>query len=214
MNTSIVLVDGHAIFRDAVRALIDTCDDMSVVGEAGDGQQALEMANELKPDVLVTEIALPRLSGIEVARRLSRSGCRSRVVILSSHEGRSQVQQAMRSGAAGYVTKSGSAPELIQAIEAVREGRGYLSPLIAQHVVDAVAQRGPTHADRSNELTSREREVLQLVAEGLSSKEIASCLGVSTRTVESHRAKVMDKLGIHKVSGLVRFAIREGLLNP
>ena len=214
MNTSIVLADGHAIFRDAVRALIETCDGMTVVGEAGDGQQALEMAGELKPDVVVTEIALPRLSGIEVARRLSRSGSRSRVVILSSHEGRSQVQQAMRSGAVGYVTKSGSAPDLIQAIEAVRDGRGYLSPLVAQHVVDAVAQRGPGNADRSNELTSREREVLQLVAEGLSSKEIASCLGVSTRTIESHRAKVMDKLGIHKVSGLVRFAIREGLLNP
>jgi DNA-binding NarL/FixJ family response regulator len=214
VSTSIILADGHAIFRDAVRALLETCEGFNVIGEASDGQQALDLAHELKPDVLVTEIALPRLSGIEVARRLSRSGSRSRVLILSSHEGRSQVQQAMRSGAVGYVTKSGSAPDLIQAIEAVRSGRGYLSPLVAQHVVDAVAQRGTSNADRSNELTSREREVLQLVAEGLSSKEIASCLGVSTRTVESHRAKVMDKLGIHKVSGLVRFAIREGLLNP
>ena len=202
------------MFREAVRAVIDTCDGLNVVAEAADGLEALQKALELRPEVVLSEIALPRLSGLELARRLATSGSRSRVLILSGSEGRSQVHEAMRAGAAGYLTKSGSASDLIEAIEAVRAGRGYLSSSVARHVVDVIARQERGACSSASELTGREREVLQLVAEGLSSKEIACALSISTRTVESHRAKLMEKLGIHRVSGLVRLAIREGLIEP
>lgn len=214
MQTSILLADDQAMFRDAVRALIEKRGDLEVVGEASDGQQAVSMTLEIRPDVILMEISLPRLSGIEATKRLLRDAPRSKVLILSRHEGRSHVEQALRSGAAGYVTKSSSSQELIQAIEAVSSGRSFLSRAIARQVVDVVTCRNSPAQTGILELTSREREVLQLIGEGFSSKEIATQLGISTRTVESHRARLMEKLGIHKVSGLVRFAIREGLISP
>lgn len=214
MPTSILLADDQAMFRDAVRALIEKRGDFEVVGEASDGRQAVSMTLEIRPDVILMEISLPRLSGIEATQRLLRDAPRSKVLILSRHEGRSHVEQALRSGAAGYVTKSSSSQELIQAIEAVSSGRSFLSRAIARQVVDVVTCRNSPAQTGILELTSREREVLQLIAEGGSSKEIATQLGISTRTVESHRARLMEKLGIHKVSGLVRFAIREGLISP
>lgn len=214
MPTSILLADDQAMFRDAVRALIEKRGDFEVVGEASDGRQAVSMTLEIRPDVILMEISLPRLSGIEATKRLLRDAPRSKVLILSRHEGRSHVEQALRSGAAGYVTKSSSSQELIQAIEAVSSGRSFLSRAIARQVVDVVTCRNSPAQTGILELTSREREVLQLIAEGGSSKEIATQLGISTRTVESHRARLMEKLGIHKVSGLVRFAIREGLISP
>lgn len=214
MATSIVLVDDHKLVRDAIRTLLETRDDFAVSAEADDGASALTLVQDLKPDVVVTEVALPRLSGIDLIRRLKRAGCMSQFLILSSHAGSSILQQALAAGAAGFVCKSDTAKELVQAIDAVAAGQRYVSPSIAHHLVDLVAA-GPTPPGTdARHLTSREREVLQLVAEGLSSKEIAASLGVSTRTVESHRANVMEKLGIHKVSALVRYAIREGLLNP
>jgi len=214
MSTRIVLVDHHVVFREAIRGLIDARSQLSVVGEASEGREAYALCLELQPDVVVTEISIPRLSGVELASRLARELPRTRVLMLSGHESRSQVAQALRSGAAGYVCKSGPAQELIQAIDAVRSGRSFVSPAVAEHLVSALTGRGEAEPQAPHGLTGREREVLQMVAEGLSSKEIATELGVSTRTVESHRANVMGKLGIHKVSGLVRFAIREGLLNP
>ena len=214
MPTSILLADDQAMFRDAVRALIEKRGDLEVVGEASDGQQAVSMTLEIRPDVILMEISLPRLSGIEATQRLLRDAPRSKVLILSRHEGRSHVEQALRSGAAGYVTKSSSSQELIQAIEAVSSGRSFLSRAIARQVVDVVTCRNSPAQTGILELTSREREVLQLIGEGFSSKEIATQLGISTRTVESHRARLMEKLGIHKVAGLVRFAIREGLISP
>lgn len=213
MSTRIILVDHHVVFREAVRGLIDAQSQLSVVGEASDGREAYALCRELQPDLVVTEISIPRLSGVELAVRLARELPRTRVLILSGHESRSQVTQALRSGAAGYVCKSGPAQELIQAIDAVRSGRSFVSPVVAEHLVGALTGPRETDSHANHDLTSREREVLQMVAEGLSSKEIATELGVSTRTVESHRTNVMEKLGIHKVSGLVRFAIREGLLN-
>lgn len=214
MPTRIVLVDHHAVFREAIRALIDARDELSVVGEASEGREAYALSLELQPDLVVTEISLPRLSGIELSCRLTRKLPPTRVLILSGHESRNLVERALRSGAAGYVCKSAPAQELIQAIDAVRSGRSFVSPVVAEHLVSAITGPRGVEPPGQHGLTSREREVLQMVAEGFSSKEIAQQLRVSTRTVETHRANVMQKLGVHKVSGLVRFAIREGLLNP
>jgi len=214
MQTSILLADPHAIFRHAVRALIEKREDLFVIGEASDGQEAMNLAQQLKPELIITEIAMPRLSGIELTRRLARSSCRLRVLILSMHEGRSHVADALRAGASGYVVKTGSGDDLLQAIDAVREGRSYLSPALAQHLVDIVSDDGDRRGSGLSALSSREREVLQLIAEGLASKEIAAELGVSPRTIESHRYSLMEKLDVHKISGLVRLAIREGLVTP
>lgn len=213
MSARILLVDQHVVFREAIRSLVDREEELSVVAEASDGRQALEIALRLQPDIVITELSTPRLSGIEVIRRLRQELPQVRLIVLSGHEGRNQVEQALRAGAVGYVCKSGSAKELMLAIDTVRNGRSYVSPVVAQHLVSALSGKGGSDP-AYEELTSREREILQLIAEGLSSKEIATELSVSTRTVESHRANVMEKLGIHKVSGLVRFAIREGFLSP
>ena len=199
-----------------MRALIENEEGLYVGGEATEGDEALEMAERLKPNGLVTEVTLPRLSGIELTRRVVASGAPTRVLILSDQEGPFQVKEALRSGASGYVSKRDSGDELIRAIDALRKGQSYISPSVSQKIVDGLT-RGDDAAEADSpleRLTSRERQVLQLVAEGLSSKEIAAHLDVSTRTVESHRGHLMDKLGIHKVSGLVRLAIREGLIKP
>ncbi len=214
MPTRILLVDHQAIFREAVRAFIEKRGDLSIVGEASDGQEALTQARELAPDVIITEISLPLLTGLELTRRLQEGGCRSRVLILSMHDRHSHIREALRSGASGYLLKTGSADQLLDAIDAVRSGRTFLSPEISHHLVAMLSGAGDRTASGISALSSREREVLQLVAEGLSSKEIANELGLSTRTVESHRHRLMEKIGVNKVSGLVRFAIREGLLNP
>jgi DNA-binding NarL/FixJ family response regulator len=213
MKTGILLVDHHAIFRDAVRELIQKRADLCVVGEASEGSCVADLVAELEPDMVVTEIALPRLSGIDVTRRVVGGSFRPRVLILTSQTGKAHVEQALAAGASGFVCKSDPADELYKAIDAVRSGHSYVSPTIAHHLVDLVA-KGRQPAGANSELTGREREILQLIAEGLSSKETATALGISIRTVETHRANLMQKLGIHKVSGLVRFAIREGLLNP
>ena len=215
METSISLADDQAIFREAMKSLIERRGDLYVVGEASDGQEALELALRIKPDILISELCLPKLSGVEVAHRIHRTHTHTRVLILSAAPGRGQVREALRAGASGFVSKSDGSSELLQAIDALREDRSYLSPTVSRHVVEALT--GGESGIRTGgltQLTSREREVLQLIAEGLSSKEIADSLELSTRTVETHRSHIMEKLGIHKVSSLVRFAIREGLVKP
>ena len=213
MSASLMIVDPHIVFAEAVRSLMEKRGDLTVMGEAADGQRAFDMARDLRPDVIVTEILLPELNGIDLIARLRQAGNRARIVVLSSRGGRSSVEQALGAGASAYVCKTDSAKELDQAIDATLDGRSYLSPAIAQHVVDAMGGRPSESGARLGDLTTREREILQLLAEGLASKEIASDLNVSTRTVDSHRARIMQKLDIHKVSGLVRFAIREGLVS-
>jgi len=213
MPLHVLLVDPHTVFCEAIRSLLEKQDDLIVVGEAGDGHRALEMARDLKPDVVISEITLPRLNGIDLIVRLREAELRTRTIVLTAREGRCDVEKALRAGASAFVCKTDSAKELEQALDAVRDGRSYVSPSIAQHVVDAMGGRPGQGSAAPAELTTREREVLQLVAEGLTSKEVASTLGVSARTVESHRARLMQKLGVHKVSGLVRVALREGLLS-
>jgi DNA-binding NarL/FixJ family response regulator len=201
------------VLRDGLRGLIEATDDFEIVAEASDGATAVELAERLHPDIAVMDIWLPRLSGIEATRKIALGG-RTRVLMLSQHDSWSYVEEALKAGAAGYLVKTSPGSTLLTALRAIRAGKRYLSPDIAGRVVDAVLR--PAGGSRSSvaALSGREREVLQLIGEALSSKEIADSLGVSARTVEAHRASVMHKLGIHKVAGLVRFAIREGLIGP
>ena len=213
MATRIVLADGEDLIREGIRKILETRADLAVVGEASDGPRAVELIVEKQPEIVVLELLLSRLSGPNVIRRVcaeSNAAC----IVLSSFQGRSCVLHALCAGAVGYVAKSSPSKELLDAIDVVRSGRSYLSPSIAGHVIETVTGSAGVEQTGLGLLTGRETEVLQLIAEGLSSKEIAAQLGVSTKTATSHRANLMDKLGIHKASSLVRFAIREGLLVP
>ena len=214
MHTTIVLADDHRLVREGIRKLLETREDFEVVGEAADGEEAVQMVFDKKPDVALMDIWMPRLSGIDATRRIEKRGMDTKVVVLSQHDGRNYVEEVLRAGASGYVVKNAETADLLSAIDAVCEGSSYLSPSITQQVVDVIARPGSPPPAGVAMLTDREREVLQLIAEGLSSKEIANVLGVSLKTVDSHRSNLMEKLDIHKVSGLVRFAIRAGLVEP
>ena len=214
METTILLADPHVIVREGVRALLAVRDDLVVVGEASDGQQALELAERLRPDLVILETHLPKVSGLEVVGRLAHDSDAPRVLVLSMHDSQIHVEQALRAGACGYMVKTGSAKELLHAVEMIRDGQTYVSSSVMEQVMESMVRDRTTPRTGLASLTPREREVLRLVAEGLSGKEIAATLGVSAKTIETHRSRIMEKLGIHKVSGLVRFAIREGLLVP
>lgn len=214
MKTTVLLVDDHVLLRAGIRRILQSCDEFEIVAEAGDGREAVERTLELDPDVVMMDIWLPHLSGIEATRRIREVAPRSRVVIVSQHERSDFVEAALKAGAEGYVLKTSPADELLHALRSVRDGKCHLSPPIAQRLVDAFARPNVRPSLPYALLTSREREILQLIAEGLSSKEVASELGISTRTVEAHRNSLMQKLDIHKVAGLVRFAVREGLVAP
>jgi DNA-binding NarL/FixJ family response regulator len=214
MTTTIVVADDHRIVREGLVKLLESREDFEVVGEAADGEEAVNLVLEKNPDVVLMDIWMPRLSGIDATRRIGKRGSSAKVLVLSMHESRTYVEEVLRAGAAGYVVKSSAAADLLQAIDAVKMGQSYLSPAITQQVVDAIARPDDTAPSGVSMLTDREREVLQLIAEGLSSKEIAGVLGVSLKTIDSHRSNLMEKLDIHKVSGLVRFAIRAGLVEP
>ena len=214
MHTTIVVADDHRIVREGICKLLETRDDFEVVGEACDGEEAVQLVLEKQPDVALMDIWMPRLSGIDATRRIGRRGLDTKVLVLSANESRTHVEEVIRSGAAGYILKTAASSDLLAAIDAVRQGASYLSPAITQQVGDAVSRAGDAAPSGVEMLTDREREVLQLIAEGLSSKEIAVMLGVSLKTVDSHRSNLMEKLDIHRVSGLVRFAIRAGLLEP
>jgi len=213
METTILVADDHQIVRQGLKRLLSKRGDFNIVAEASNGEQAVELASRSHPDVVLMDISMPRLSGIDATRRIAADG-RTKVLALSMHDAQSYVEEALRAGASGYVHKNASAEDLFSAIDAVRTGESYLSPTVTQQVVDAIARPGDRPASAVSALTAREREVLKLIADGLSSKEIAGQLGVSLKTIESHRANLMDKLDIHKVSGLVRFAVRAGLVAP
>jgi DNA-binding NarL/FixJ family response regulator len=210
--TTIIVADDHKMVREGLVKLLESRQDFSVIGQASDGEEAVEMVLERKPDIVLMDINMPRLSGIDATRRIGKRGCESKVLVLSMHESRTYVEEVLRAGAAGYIVKNSASADLVQAIEAVCSGASYLSPAITQQVVQAIARPDEESRGGVAMLTDREREILQHIAEGLSSKEIASCLGVSLKTVDSHRSNLMEKLDIHKVSGLVRFAIRTGLV--
>ena len=207
----ILLADDHTLVRGGIRSLLESVENVEVVAESGDGREALELVAKHRPDVALLDIGMPGLNGLEVAKRVPKESPKTRIIILSMHGDVTYVKQALRAGIAGYLLKGAAVAELPLALKAVMRGETYLSPKISKQVVELL--RDPSEeTDSLSGLTTRQREILQLIAEGRSTKEIAGVLGVSIKTVETHRARLMERLDIHDVPGLVRFAIRSGLV--
>jgi DNA-binding NarL/FixJ family response regulator len=210
----VMLADDHTLVRGGIRSLLETIDGVEVVAETGDGREALELLARHRPDVALLDIGMPGMNGIEIARRSREVSPRTKVVILSMYDDKTHVSQAIRAGVAGYLLKGAAVAELPLAITAVMAGETYLTPRVSRHLVDGFLNEERSEPDPLEELPPRQREILQLIAEGRSSKEIAGILDVSVKTVETHRARLMERLDIHDVAGLVRFAIRSGLVSP
>lgn len=211
MKIRILLADDHALVRAGMKSLIESTEGFEVVGQASNGREAVRLAKTLAPDVALFDIAMPELNGLDAARRLAVECPQVRVLILSMHTDPGYVREAMRAGTAGYVLKEASVEELELAIRAALRGERYLDPRISKHVIEGYV-RG-LEAAESPALTPRQREILQLIAEGRSTREIAARLHLSVKTVETHRAQIMDRLGIRDVAGLTRYAIRIGLVS-
>ncbi|HVX97013.1 MAG TPA: response regulator transcription factor [Polyangia bacterium] len=220
----VVLADDHNLVRAGLRALLERLPDVEVVGEASNGREALALIAKVKPEVALLDIGMPELNGLDAAARIAREAPRTRLVMVSMYATEAFVAQAVQLGVAGYVLKESCADELPVLLRAVMNGQTYLSPGVSQTLVGALKNRlgrdalGGEDAKLAaaapeSQLTLRQREVLQLVAEGKSTKEIASALELSVKTVETHRAQIMDRLGIRDVPGLVRYAIRLGLVS-
>lgn len=213
--TTLVLAEDHRIVREGLKALLAAEKDFRLLGEAGDGLEAVELVSRCKPDVLVLDLMIPRLHGLEVIRRVRADHSATRIVVLSMHSDEPYVVEALRSGALGYVLKDCTASNLLDAIRAVASGKRYLSPALAERAINALFQdRGEPGLDPYETLTGRERLVLQLAAEGLSNPEVAAKLFISARTAETHRANLMRKLGLHSQTDLVRYAIRKNIIPP
>jgi two-component system, NarL family, response regulator NreC len=210
MPIQILLADDHVIVRQGLRSLLERAE-MCVIGEASDGQEAFRLAHERHPDVAVLDITMPHLNGLETARRLREAVPRTKIVLLTVHTEDAYVLEALQAGVVGYVLKTQASVDLVQAIHEVLQGAIYLSPRVAHAVVQAYLTKADLPPDP---LTPREREILQRIAEGQTTKEIASCLGLSVKTIESHRTRLMRKLDIHETAALVRYAIRRGLTSP
>ena len=209
----ILLADDHTLVRAGMRALLNELPDMEVIAESGDGREALRLIGEKKPDLALIDISMPGLNGLELAARAGKEYPSTRIVILSMHVDDEFVRRALVAGAAGYVLKNADRAELEMALRAVARGDTWLSPAVSRRVVEAYARGGDAPSEGPFEmLTPRQREVLQLIAEGLTTKEIASRLDLSMKTVETHRTELMQRLGIHGVAGLVRYAIRAGIV--
>lgn len=212
-RVAVLLADDHPVVRDALRALLGGEPSLAIVGEAPDGAQAAALVAQLVPDVLLLGLLVPGLAGIELIRRVKRLKVATRVVVLSAQVDEARAAEAMASGADGYVSGSASGADLVHAIREVAAGRRYLSPpLTEQQLERYTLHASHSGADLYASLTARERQVLELAAQGLRNREIAERLGISPRTAESHRAKVMSKLGLRREADLVRFALRHGIL--
>ncbi|HTS50466.1 MAG TPA: response regulator transcription factor [Bryobacteraceae bacterium] len=214
-NVRILLADDHNILRDGMRLLLERQPGFDVVGEAGDGREIVELAREHHPDVIVMDIAMPNMNGIEATRRIVEKNPETGVVILSMHYDESYVLRSLKAGARAYLLKDALKAELIAAIRAVAEGRSFFSPKVSRILQeDYVEALGRKDADDSYELlTDREREILQLVAEGKTNKEIATILNVSLYTVDTHRTHILQKLNLHSVPELILYAVRKGIIS-
>jgi two-component system, NarL family, response regulator NreC len=211
--TTVVLVDDHQVVRQGLRALLEAEPDVLVVGEAGNGLEALQLVERLKPDVLVLDLILPDLNGLEVTRRICQHATQTRIVILSMRASEAYVLEALRNGAAAYVLKASSAADLVQAVREVSAGRHYLSPPLSERAIAAYLQKAKdTPLDPYEMLTAREREVLHLAAQGLNNNDIATRLSISPHTAMTHRSNLMGKLGIHTQTDLIRYAIQRGII--
>jgi DNA-binding NarL/FixJ family response regulator len=216
----IVLVDDHALVRAGIRSLLTQSRGISVVGEAGDGYEAIELIREHRPDLVLLDITMQKMNGLETLHRIKKEFPRVRVLVLTMHTNEEYVLWAMQAGASGYLLKGADAGELERAVRAVAQGQTYLSPEISTHVIEEYRRRvsgtrgkRPVGKSPFEQLTARQREILQLIAEGYTTKEIAAKLGLSVKTVETHRMELMKRLDVHDVAGLIRYAIRMGLVS-
>ena len=215
MDTKVVLADDHAILRDGLRMVLESQPGIAVVGEAEDGRQALELVEHLHPDVVVMDIAMPNLNGLEATRQIKRRYPAVKVVILTMHENRQYLTQIVKVGASGCVLKRSAGTELVTAVRAAVRGESYFSPAIAGMMLEDYRVRlTRDEEDEDEQLTEREREVLQLVAEGRTNQEIADQLTLSIKTVQTHRAHIMEKLDVHDRTDLVKYAMRKGMIPP
>jgi len=213
MSISILLAEDHIIVRQGLRALLAAEPDFHIIGETGDGLEAVQMVERLKPDVIILDLEIPSLKGLEATRQIRLHYSRTQVVILSMHAKEAYVLEALQNGASGYVLKGSEAQELITAIRLATQGMRYLSPPLTEHAIEAYLQKSQEqNLDPYETLTDRERQILHMVAEGMSSPEIARRLVISSRTVEVHRSKMMRKLGLKGENDLIRYALRRGII--
>lgn len=212
-KTKILLVDDHAIVRAGLRLLLESQSDLAVVGEAASGREAIRAVKELRPDLVLMDVAMPDLNGLEATRRIKAEHSKVQVLALTMHENEQYFFQMLHAGAAGYVVKGAPPEELIGAIRSVTRGEAYLSPPLTRRLLDDYLGRVKEGQPAADPLTDREREILRLIAEGLTSKEVANRLIISPHTVERHRANAMAKLDLHNRAELIRYAIRKGLID-
>ncbi|HIC88097.1 MAG TPA: response regulator transcription factor, partial [Anaerolineae bacterium] len=210
----LLLAEDHRLMRQGLRALLEDEENIKIVGEAGDGPTAVAEAERLQPDIVLMDITMPHLNGLDATIRIRQRCPNTRVIILSMHENEEFIFQALRVGASGYLLKKSASSELHMAVEAVSRGEWYLTPAVSRSVIEEYIRRAEEGTPRSpyERLTSREREVLQLVAEGYTNREIAERLHISIKTVDKHRTSLMSKLDIHDSAGLVRYAVSKGLV--
>lgn len=208
----VLVVDDHAIMRDGIRALLSLDNDIEIVGEAGDGREAIKKAEELSPDVIIMDVAMPDMDGLEATRRILKQNPNARIIILSQYDDREYVLSAIKAGSAGYVPKRALGSELVSAIRTVHRGDSFLYPSAASALIKGFREQAQS-GDAFDSLTPREREILKLIAEGHTGKEIASKLFISMKTVMGHRAKIMEKLGLRNRTELIKYAMRKGLLS-
>jgi DNA-binding NarL/FixJ family response regulator len=214
-KTTVLLADDHTVLRQGLRALLAAEPDMEVVGEADNGRQAVQLVQKFLPDVVVMDIAMPLLNGLEATRQITREVPSTRVIMLSSYSDDEYVEQLTDAGATGYLLKQTAATDLLKAIREAKQGNAYFSPAISRRMLDHYRQAfmsGQPIRKAGESLTSRECEVLQLIAEGKTNKQIAAELCISIKTVEKHRQQVMNRLNIHDIAGLTRYAIAKGLI--
>jgi DNA-binding NarL/FixJ family response regulator len=212
---TIILADDHALVRAGIRTLLEKLPGISIVAESGDGHETLTLVQQHDPDVVIMDISMPNLNGFDATARIVREYARTKVLILSMHTGEDYVLQALRAGATGYLLKDAATAELQLALAAVRKGETYLSPTISKEVLARHRRQAlDPRAETTKALTPRMREIVQLIAEGRSTKEIAFLLNLSVKTVETHRMHLMARLDLHDVAGVVRYAVRNGLISP
>jgi DNA-binding NarL/FixJ family response regulator len=210
----IVLADDHHLVREGIRVLLEALPDVTIVGETGDGREALALIEARRPDIAVLDITMPGLNGLEIAAQARKVAPRTKVLLLSMHAGEGYVAQAVRVGVAGYLLKDAADDELAMAVRTVARGEVYLSPRISRQLVERLSRAADTELDPLAGLTPRQRQILQLIVEGHSSRQVAEALEISIKAVEAHRVQIMTRLGVHDVAGLVRFAVRIGLIAP
>lgn len=209
----VLLADDHAIVRDGISAVVARCKDIEIVGQVVDGKQAMEAVARLHPDIVLMDITMPVMNGLEATREIHKQFPATRILVLTQHENKEYIMPLLQAGAVGYISKRARAQEVLQAIRTVHATGAYLPPEIASRVVTALAESQDAHATNSILLTEREIQIVRLIAEGLSSRQIAERLSISVKTVDTHRSNIMEKLGVRNSAELIKYAIREGILD-